>query len=188
MKNQFDIIIIIKRSLNALKWMIIRLFSIFCINIFIYCFRIVLIIIISSRYLTSVWLIHNKKQDYSLSFSFFRYVGICTTQDLDAIMSHMNNARYLREIDFARYHYSMRTELYRLLKKEGVTAILGGSCTRYRRPIPLFMPFKVTTKVKSKVRKQSKDKDKMFGWAFVAKWYCFIAVDLLGREKFLFRE
>ncbi|XP_047347989.1 protein THEM6-like [Vespa velutina] len=72
--------------------------------------------------------------------------SICTTQDLD-MMSHMNNARYLRELDFCRYHYFIQTKMFSLLKKMGVTAILGGLCIRYRRPIKFFMIYKITTKL-----------------------------------------
>ncbi|KAF7405848.1 hypothetical protein HZH68_005217 [Vespula germanica] len=73
--------------------------------------------------------------------------GVCTTQDLDVIMSHMNNARYLREIDFSRFHYFIRTKVYSSLKKMGVKSVLGASCTRYRRSIPFFMMYKITTKL-----------------------------------------
>ncbi|XP_043667879.1 protein THEM6-like [Vespula pensylvanica] len=73
--------------------------------------------------------------------------GVCTTQDLDVVMSHMNNARYLREIDFSRFHYFIRTKMYSSLKKMGVKAVLGASCTRYRRSIPFFMMYKITTKL-----------------------------------------
>ncbi|KAL2733952.1 protein THEM6-like [Vespula squamosa] len=73
--------------------------------------------------------------------------GICTTQDLDIVMSHMNNARYLREVDFCRFQYFIHTEVFFLLKKVGVTSVLGASCTRYRRSIPFLMMYKITTKL-----------------------------------------
>lgn len=31
--------------------------------------------------------------------------GLCTTQDVDIFIRHMNNARYVRELDFARFHF-----------------------------------------------------------------------------------
>lgn len=73
--------------------------------------------------------------------------GLCILQDADLVMKHMNNARYLRELDFARMHYLDRTGMLSLLTKMGATVVLGASSTRYRRPIPLFMPYKVTTKL-----------------------------------------
>ncbi|XP_015184637.1 PREDICTED: protein THEM6-like [Polistes dominula] len=73
--------------------------------------------------------------------------GMCIPQDLDAILSNMSNSRYLREIDFSRFHYLMQTELFSAMRKMGATAVLGGSNARYRRPIPFFMMYKVTTKL-----------------------------------------
>ncbi|KAI4495161.1 hypothetical protein M0804_001362 [Polistes exclamans] len=73
--------------------------------------------------------------------------GMCIPQDLDAILSNMSNSRYLREIDFSRFHYLIQTELFSAMRKMGVTAVLGGSNARYRRPIPFLMMYKVTTKL-----------------------------------------
>ncbi|XP_046816842.1 protein THEM6-like [Vespa crabro] len=73
--------------------------------------------------------------------------GICFTQDLDLVLSHMNNARYLREIDFARFHYFIQTEMFYLMGKMGATVVLGASSTRYRRPIPFLMTYKIMTKL-----------------------------------------
>ncbi|KAK2584624.1 hypothetical protein KPH14_006973 [Odynerus spinipes] len=73
--------------------------------------------------------------------------GLCTLQDADLVMKHMNNARYLRELDFARMHYLDRSGMVSLMSKMGATVVLGASNTRYRRPIPLFMMYKVTTKL-----------------------------------------
>lgn len=63
-------------------------------------------------------------------------------------MTHMNNARYLREIDFARFHYFIKTEAFFMMRKMGATAVIGGLSARYRRPIPFLMMYKITTKVK----------------------------------------
>ncbi|XP_076276438.1 protein THEM6 [Lasioglossum baleicum] len=73
--------------------------------------------------------------------------GICTTQDVDLILKHMNNARYLRELDFARFYYWDCTGLYTAISKRGGGAVQGASTTRYRRALPVFTPFKVTTKL-----------------------------------------
>jgi hypothetical protein len=47
------------------------------------------------------------------------FVGLCTTQDVDIFIRHMNNARYLRELDFARFHYYGLTGIYAAIKKHG---------------------------------------------------------------------
>lgn len=73
--------------------------------------------------------------------------GICMTQDLDAVCSHMNNARYLRELDFARFDNFIQTNMFDTMRKKSITAVLSGSCTRYRRPVPFLMVYKIMTKL-----------------------------------------
>jgi len=73
--------------------------------------------------------------------------GLCTTQDVDLFLKHMNNARYLRELDFARFHYYDRTGIYAEISKRGGGAVQGASSVRYRRALPIFTPYKVNTKL-----------------------------------------
>ncbi|KAG5888390.1 hypothetical protein JTB14_035696 [Gonioctena quinquepunctata] len=73
--------------------------------------------------------------------------GICTTQDLDIMFRHMNNARYVRELDFARFHFYERTRLYEEIKKNKAHVLQTASNIRYRRTIPLFNTYKITTKI-----------------------------------------
>ena len=73
--------------------------------------------------------------------------GICTTQDVDLVFKHMNNARYLRELDFARFHYYDRSGIFGAVVKQGGGAVQGASTIRYRRAIPIFTPYKITTKL-----------------------------------------
>lgn len=73
--------------------------------------------------------------------------GICTTQDVDLFLKHMNNARYLRELDFARFHFYDRTGIYSIIAQRGGGAVQGASSTRYRRALAIFTPYKVTTKL-----------------------------------------
>ena len=46
-----------------------------------------------------------------------QFLGICTSQDVDIFIRHMNNARYLRELDFARFHFYGLTGIYGEIKK-----------------------------------------------------------------------
>lgn len=73
--------------------------------------------------------------------------GICTSQDVDIFLKHMNNARYLRELDFARFHYYDRSGIYSEVSRQGGGAVQGASSTRYRRALPIFTPYKVTTQM-----------------------------------------
>ena len=68
--------------------------------------------------------------------------------DVDIFIKHMNNARYLRELDFARFHYYDRSGIYAEIAKKRGGAVQGASSTRYRRAIPIGTPYKVTTQVR----------------------------------------
>lgn len=80
-------------------------------------------------------------------FFFSLQSGLCTTQDVDIFIRHMNNARYLRELDFARFHYYGVTGIYEAIKKHGGGAVQGASSVRYRRTIPIFNPYKIITEL-----------------------------------------
>ncbi|KAF4522380.1 hypothetical protein B566_EDAN012962 [Ephemera danica] len=69
--------------------------------------------------------------------------GICTTQDIDIFIRHMNNARYVREMDFARFHFYDRSGIYETITKMKGNALQGACNIRYRRTIPIFNFYKV---------------------------------------------
>ncbi|EZA50583.1 protein THEM6 [Ooceraea biroi] len=73
--------------------------------------------------------------------------GICTTTDVDALLYHMNNARYLRELDFARVDFYERTNLYREVCAQGSGVVQGAATIRYRRFIKPLTIFKITSKI-----------------------------------------
>nr|CAD7437436.1 unnamed protein product [Timema bartmani] len=73
--------------------------------------------------------------------------SICLTTDVDTLLYHMNNVRYLREVDFARADFYERSNLYRKIRSKG-GAVVQGSCTiRYRRFIRPFSTFRITSKM-----------------------------------------
>nr|CAH7742090.1 unnamed protein product [Callosobruchus chinensis] len=73
--------------------------------------------------------------------------GLCLTTDIDYLLDHMNNARFIRELDFAKMDFNFRTGLYHLVKSHGGQLFLGGTTIRYRRFIKLFSRYYVTTKL-----------------------------------------
>ncbi|XP_011493980.1 PREDICTED: protein THEM6 [Ceratosolen solmsi marchali] len=73
--------------------------------------------------------------------------GVCLTMDIDLFMKHMNNARYVRELDFARFSYYDRSGIYSVISKKGGGAVQGATFSRYRRAIPIFSMYKVTTQL-----------------------------------------
>nr|CAD7427037.1 unnamed protein product [Timema monikensis] len=79
--------------------------------------------------------------------SCFVFPGICLTTDVDTLLYHMNNVRYLREVDFARADFYERSKLYKKIRSKG-GAVVQGSCTiRYRRFIRPFSIFRITSKI-----------------------------------------
>ncbi|XP_015593239.1 protein THEM6 [Cephus cinctus] len=73
--------------------------------------------------------------------------GICTTTDVDTLLYHMNNARYLRELDFARVDFYERTSLYREIRSQGTGVVQGAATIRYRRFLKPLSIFKITSKI-----------------------------------------
>lgn len=73
--------------------------------------------------------------------------GFCFTQDLDIAGSHMNNARFVRDLDFSRFHFYDRTGLYEAMQRLHTDAVQGATSIRYRRVLPIFTFYKVTSQV-----------------------------------------
>lgn len=59
--------------------------------------------------------------------------GRVTTRDID--MCHMNNARYLRECDFARFSLYMRNGVFKALRALKASMVVGATTIRYRRAL-----------------------------------------------------
>jgi len=73
--------------------------------------------------------------------------SICWTNDLD-FFGHMNNSKYLRELDFARLDYYHRTGFTDLIQSiPGAFVVQHASTIRYRKSIEFLMPFKIVTKL-----------------------------------------
>eukprot|EP00095_Tigriopus_kingsejongensis_P007996 maker-scaffold269_size230758-snap-gene-1.30 protein:Tk07996 transcript:maker-scaffold269_size230758-snap-gene-1.30-mRNA-1 annotation:"AGAP003487-PA" len=71
----------------------------------------------------------------------------CGPNDVD-IFFHMNNARYMREMDFGRYDFFFRSGLAKYLNNHPkVVVVQQASMVRYRRSINFFMRFNLLTKL-----------------------------------------
>lgn len=73
--------------------------------------------------------------------------GLCITQDIDLFIDHMNNARYLRELDMARFHFFISNNIFQEVTKRKGFGLLAASSIRYRRPIPVFSSYRIDTKI-----------------------------------------
>jgi len=73
--------------------------------------------------------------------------GLCATTDVD-YFCHMNNARYLREMDFGRFDFYFRSGLGHWLEANPKAfAVQHASMMRYRRSLNFLMPYKLVTKL-----------------------------------------
>ena len=66
--------------------------------------------------------------------------------DVDVFVE-LNNARYLNYMELGRWDYSYRVGFLRLMKENKWAAAAGGASIRYRRRIPLFTKFTLTTQL-----------------------------------------
>ncbi|KAL4671082.1 hypothetical protein H8959_003791 [Pygathrix nigripes] len=69
-----------------------------------------------------------------------RFPGRVLPSDLDLLL-HMNNARYLREADFARTAHLTRCGVLGALRELRAHSVLAASCARHRRSLRLLEPF-----------------------------------------------
>ncbi|XP_031341366.1 protein THEM6-like isoform X1 [Photinus pyralis] len=77
----------------------------------------------------------------------FRPASICLTTDVDTFLYHMNNARFIRELDFARADFYERTGLFQCIRNKKGAFALGATTMRYRRFLRLFQRYIIKTKV-----------------------------------------
>jgi len=71
--------------------------------------------------------------------------GVVLPSDVDFMMTHMNNSRYLREYDFARFDHATRTGIMDEVLKHGGSFPVSAITIRYRLPAMLFSPYKIVT-------------------------------------------
>lgn len=60
---------------------------------------------------------------------------------------HMNNARYLAIMDYARTHFLARTRLLQHIIRSRWQPLLGASWVTYRRSLPMFSSFTLTSRM-----------------------------------------
>ena len=72
--------------------------------------------------------------------------GIVLPSDLD-FMLHMNNSKYLREMDFGRVGLAFEKGFRESLRQSGSYITLGAASIRYRRSLQLFDRFLLRTQI-----------------------------------------
>ncbi|KAJ8387647.1 hypothetical protein AAFF_G00151970 [Aldrovandia affinis] len=74
--------------------------------------------------------------------------GRVLPHDID-YMGHMNNARYLRECDFARFAFYIRNGVLKATRALGGNVVVGASTIRYRRSLALGETFELRSRIVS---------------------------------------
>ncbi|XP_055738398.1 protein THEM6-like isoform X1 [Salvelinus fontinalis] len=105
--------------------------------------------------------------------------GRVLPHDLD-YMGHMNNGRYLRECDFARFHYYMRNGIFKALRTLKATMVVGASTIRYRRSLAFGEAFDLRTRIVA-----WDDKSFFVEQRFVSQGDGFISAVMLCRQNVL---
>ena len=72
--------------------------------------------------------------------------GIVLPSDLD-FMFHMNNSKYLREMDFGRIAHYVDSNMYENLAPTGGYLVVADIMIRYRRSLKLWQRFLLQTKI-----------------------------------------
>lgn len=86
-----------------------------------------------------------KQRHLSDTFSVHRVSSVFNT---DTTFAHVNNAKYLMYMDFAREDFWCRTKLSSFLWRVRAIPLQSASIIRYMIPIPIFTPIRVDTKVR----------------------------------------
>ncbi|XP_046354163.2 protein THEM6-like [Haliotis rufescens] len=72
--------------------------------------------------------------------------GLCMTNDMD-FQWHMNNSKYLRNCDFARFIHATESNLYQTARWLGASMYMSGSNIRYRRSLQFLDVYRIHTKI-----------------------------------------
>lgn len=97
--------------------------------------------------------------------------------DLD-FMCHMNNARYLRECDFARYAYCTRNGLFLAARALDASMLIGATTIRYRRSLAFGEAFELRTRIVA-----WDEKSFYMEQRFVSKTDGFVSAVMLCRQN-----
>lgn len=73
--------------------------------------------------------------------------GICTTRDIDFMLNHINNGRYVRAMDFGRLDHCIRSGIFKSVAKSSATLLVAATTIRYRKPVYLFVPYRLQSQV-----------------------------------------
>uniref|UniRef100_A0A8C5EZ03 Protein THEM6 n=2 Tax=Gouania willdenowi TaxID=441366 RepID=A0A8C5EZ03_GOUWI len=123
--------------LNAMDWLMLLLFFL----LIVFCCLDVCYFLRAAAVFLWAWFQRPIKDITAEQLIFSRV----STSDID--LCHMNNARYLRECDFARFSLLTRNGVFSALRALKASAVVGASTARYRRPLCLGEAFGLRSRV-----------------------------------------
>lgn len=106
------------------------------------------------------------------------YTSVCLTTDLDVYLTHMNNARYLREIDLARIEFLLRTGIWQELRRRGGLLFTIANSVRYRKFVRTFTRYEIRTRIV-----YWDDVSIFFEYRFVSKADGFVRAIVYNRQR-----
>ena len=86
------------------------------------------------------------KSSINIIFAPYDLNGIVMPSDLD-FMFHMNNSKYLREMDYGRLGMAYERGMHAAIRANGGYVSLAACCIRYRRSLTLFQRFVLRTRL-----------------------------------------
>ncbi|KAM6948998.1 protein THEM6-like isoform 3-T3 [Aplochiton taeniatus] len=115
-------------------WLLAALLALFCTLDVWYYLRAV-VVVLQAWFQKPVWDITGEQC----------VSGRVLPHDID--MCHMNNARYLRECDFARFSLYTRNGVFKATRALGATMVVGATTIRYRRALCIGEGFELRSRI-----------------------------------------
>lgn len=78
---------------------------------------------------------------------------ISSTFNTDLTFDHLNNAKYLMYMDFAKANFWSRTRLLGYMLKMRACPLQSATIIRYMKPVPIYSCVRIDTKVKNVILK-----------------------------------
>jgi acyl-CoA thioesterase FadM len=87
-----------------------------------------------------------KKPDVNVDDEGITFESMVYPSDIDR-NGHMNNSRYLRELNFSRRHFFVTTGIWHILKEIGANFFIRSQTIRYRKEMVVWSRYTIRTKL-----------------------------------------
>lgn len=122
------------REMWWVLWVLAALLALFC-TLDVWYFLQAAVVVIRAWFKPTIWDVTAEQT----------ITGRVTPHDID--MCHMNNARYLRECDFARFSLYVRNGVFKALRALGGSMVVGATTIRYRRALYIGEGYELRSRI-----------------------------------------